>query len=84
MGSDVFEELKKGCHVAFDHEVSWKQNMRIVALVALLSHNKSLAKSFLMQCAKDCSTLRVSSKLGKPPPRIVIDMASKTTTSRIS
>ncbi len=58
-------------HIMFDRRVSWEQNMRIVAWVALLSHNKGLAKWFLMQCIKGCSTLRVSFKHEKPPPRIV-------------
>jgi hypothetical protein len=58
-------------HIVFDRAVSWKQNVRVVAWVTLLSHNKSLAKWFLMQCIKGCSTLRVSSKREKPPPRIV-------------
>jgi hypothetical protein len=55
----------------FDGGVSWTENMRVVAWVALLSHNRGLAKWFLMQCIKGCSTLRVSFKRKKPPPRIV-------------
>lgn len=51
--------------------LSHGQNMRIVAWVALLSHNKGLTKWFLMQCIKGWSTLRVSSKREKPPPRVV-------------
>jgi hypothetical protein len=70
-GFVILKSSNKCYHVVFDREVSWKQNMRVVAWVALLSHNKSLAKWFLMQCIKGCSTLRVSFKHEKPPPRIV-------------
>lgn len=58
-------------HVVFDRVVSWSENMRIVAWVALHSHNKGLLKWFMMQCIKGCSTLRVASKREKLPPRVV-------------
>jgi hypothetical protein len=58
-------------HVVFDRRTSWSENMHVVTWVALLSHNKGLAKWFLMQCIKGCSTLQVSSKREKPPPRVV-------------
>lgn len=58
-------------HVVFDRSVSWAENMKVVAWVALLSRNKGLAKWFLMQCIKGCSTLRVSPKREKPSPRVV-------------
>lgn len=67
----ILKSSKNCYHVVFDREVSWTQNMRVVAWVALLSHNKGLAKWFLMQCIKGCSTLRVSFKREKPSPRIV-------------
>jgi hypothetical protein len=69
-GFIILKSSERCYHVVFDRAVFWKQNMRIVAWVALLSHNKGLAKWFLMQCIKGCSTLRVSSKREKPPPRI--------------
>jgi len=58
-------------HVIFDREVSWSENMRIVAWVALLSRFEKLKTWFLMQCIKESSTLRVSPKKEKPSPRIV-------------
>ncbi len=64
-------------HVVFDRAVSWSENMRIVAWVALQSHSKSLCKWLLMQCIKGCSTLRVSPKREKPPPRIVYRYGSQ-------
>jgi hypothetical protein len=70
-GFVILKSSGKCYHVVFDRKASWKQNVRIVAWVALLSHNKGLAKWFLMQCIKGCSTLRVSSKREKPPPRVV-------------
>jgi len=45
--------------------------MSIIAWVSLLSHNHGLFKWFLMQCIKQGSTLRVSSKKDKPSPRVV-------------
>lgn len=70
-GFVILRSSENRYHIMFDRKVSWKQNMRIVAWVALLSHNKGLAKWFLMQCIKGCSTLRVSVKQEKPPPRVV-------------
>ena len=70
-GFIILKSSKNRYHVMFDRAVSWAENMRVVAWVALLSHNNGLAKWFIMQCIKGCSTLRVSSKREKPPPRIV-------------
>jgi hypothetical protein len=70
-GFIVLRSSRNRYHVVFDRVVSWSENMRVVAWVALLSHNEGLAKWFLMQCIKGCSTLRVSGKQEKPPPRIV-------------
>jgi hypothetical protein len=67
----ILKSSKNCYHVVFDREVSWTQNMRAVAWVALLSHNRGLARWSLMQCIKGCSTLRVSFKREKPSPRIV-------------
>lgn len=57
-------------HVVFD-QVSWSENVRIMAWVSLMSHKPRLLKSFLMQCIKQGSTLRVSRKGSKPSPRVV-------------
>jgi hypothetical protein len=70
-GFVILKSSKNRYHVVFDHVVSWAENMRVVAWVALLSHNKGLARWFLMQCIKGCSTLRVSPKREKPSPGIV-------------
>ena len=70
-GFIILRSSKNRYHVVFDRVVSWGENMRIVAWVALLSHNKGLARWFLMQCIKGCSTLRVSPKREKASPRIV-------------
>jgi hypothetical protein len=67
----ILKSSKNRYHVVFDREVSWSENIRIVAWVVLQSHSGSLCKWFLMQCIKGCSTLRVSSKCEKPSPRIV-------------
>ncbi len=67
----VLKSSKKCYHVVFDREVSWAENIRVVAWVALLSHSRGLQKYCLMQCIKGCSTLRMSQKQDKPAPRIV-------------
>jgi len=50
---------------------SARANMKTVAWVSLLSHNRKLQRWHLMQCIKESSTLRVSSKGSKPSPRTV-------------
>ena len=67
----ILKSSKNCYHVVFDRKVSWRQNMNVVAWVALLSSNRGLARWFLMQCIKGCSTLRVSVKSEKPQPRVV-------------
>ena len=71
---DGFILLKssEGCyHVVFNRKVDWTENMSIVAWVAELSHNVGLQKWHRMQCIKVGSTLRISPKGEKAPPRIV-------------
>ena len=58
-------------HVVFDRSVDWSENMRIVAWVSLLSHNRGMQNYHLMQCIKQSSTLRISTKKQKPSPIIV-------------
>ena len=68
----IILKSSEGCyHVVFDRPVSWSENMKIVAWVALLSHKMGLQRWHLMQCIKESSTLRVSPKMTKPSPRIV-------------
>ena len=70
-GFIILKSSKSNYHVVFDRTVSWKENMKIVAWVSLLSHNMKLLKWFVMQCIKEGSTLRVSPKRNKPSPRVV-------------
>ncbi len=62
--------LKK-THVLFDRKVDWTRNMMVVAWAAQLSRNVGLQRWHRMQCIKGKSTLRVSCKGGKNPPKIV-------------
>ena len=72
LGGFIILKSSKDCyHVVFDRSVSWSENMRIVAWVSLLSHNKGTQRYHLMQCIKQSSTLRISNKNQKPSPRIV-------------
>ena len=68
----IILKSSEGCyHVVFNRSVDWTENMRVVAWVAELSGNEGLRKWHRMQCIKIGSTLRISSKGEKPPPRIV-------------
>ena len=58
-------------HVVFDRPVSWSENMRILAWVALLSGHEKLQAYHRMQCIKESSTLRISPKKGKPAPVVI-------------
>ena len=70
-GYVILKSSERCYHVVFDRPVSWSENMKVVAWVALLSHRRELQRWLLMQCIKQSSTLRVSSKMDKPSPRIV-------------
>jgi len=76
-GFIILKSSDKCYHVVFNRKVSWSENMRIVAWVSLLSHNRGLTKWFLMQCIKGASTLRVSPKRDKPVPRVVFRYGSQ-------
>ncbi len=70
-GFIILKSSENSYHVVFNRPVSWSENMRVVAWVSLLSHNKALTKYLLMQCIKESSTLRVSEKQEKTSPRVV-------------
>ena len=71
MGFIILKSSEDCYHVVFNRPVSWSENMRIVAWVSLLSRKPKLQRWHLMQCIKEGSTLRISSKEDKPSPRIV-------------
>ena len=72
LGGFVILKSSLNCyHVVFNRKVSWSENMSIVAWVSLVSRHERLKQWFLMQCIKQSSTLRVSSKGMNPSPRIV-------------
>jgi len=70
-GFIIMRSSENNYHVVFNRRVSWSENMQVVDWVALLSHNSMLEKWLIMQCIKEGSTLRVSTKGDKPSPRIV-------------
>jgi hypothetical protein len=76
-GFIILKSSKNSYHVVFDKKVSWKENVKIMAWVSLLSQHKALTKWFIMQCIKEGSTLRVSAKKEKPEPRIVYRYGSQ-------
>jgi hypothetical protein len=70
-GFVILKSSENHYHVVFDRSVTWKRNMHIVAWVALESGNEKLRSYLVMQCIKESSTLRISSKSEKICPRIV-------------
>jgi len=70
-GFIILKSSQDNYHVVFNRKVSWSENVKILAWISLLSHNLKLLKWFVMQCIKEASTLRISPKGAKPPPRIV-------------
>ena len=70
-GFVILKSSENSYHVVFNRKVSWSENMKIVAWVSLLSHNRGLRRYLTMQCIKEGSTLRVSPKGEKQSPRIV-------------
>jgi hypothetical protein len=70
-GFIILRSSKNHYHVVFDRSVTWERNLPIVAWVALESGNPKLQRYLTMQCIKESSTLRVSSKANKASPRIV-------------
>lgn len=77
----ILESSPESYHVVFDRTVDWRENVRVIAWVALYVKKKSLDNWFKMQCIKQKPTLRVSKKhelggLVKTPPRIVFSEGS--------
>jgi hypothetical protein len=70
-GFIILKSSKNSYHVLFNRTVSWAENLKVVAWVALQSQNRGLIKWLTMQCIKQSSTVRVSKKKEKQFPRIV-------------
>jgi len=70
-GYVILKSSKNSYHVVFNKSVSWAENLKVVAWVALQSQNRGLIKWLVMQCIKKSSTLRISQKSQKHSPRIV-------------
>jgi hypothetical protein len=70
-GYVVLKSSRDHYHVLFNKTVSWEENTKIMAWVAVLSGNAGLRKWVLMQLIKGSSALRVSCKGDKASPRIV-------------
>jgi len=70
-GFIILRSSKNHYHVVFDRSVTWERNMYVVAWIALESKNSKLQRYLTMQCIKESSTLRISTKGEKPSPRIV-------------
>ena len=72
LGGFIILKSSANCyHVVFNRKVSWEENVKIIAWACLITKHKKLTGWFIFQCVKKGSTLRISSKKGKPSPRIV-------------
>ena len=67
----ILKSSESSYHVVFNRTVSWLENVKIMAWIAMESQIAKLKDYSLMQCIKMSSTLRVSPKKEKQPPRIV-------------
>ncbi len=70
-GYMILESSQDSYHVLFDDTVSWSRNVSIMAGLALITKHEPYVTWALLQCRKGCSTLRISAKGEKPPPKIV-------------
>jgi hypothetical protein len=70
-GYVILRSSRDHYHVVFNSTLSWEKNCKVMAWVSVISKNAGLKKWTLMQLIKGASTLRISSKQGKPSPRIV-------------
>jgi hypothetical protein len=76
-GFVILRSSKNCYHVVFDRKVTWNENVSIVAYVCLGSKHQKLTGWFILQCRQKASTLRVTRKKDKPPPRIVFRSGSQ-------
>lgn len=71
-GFIIFKSSGECYHVVFNKAVSWRQNVSIVAWTCyIIRFNLPLMRWLVMQCIKKSSTLRLSTKGGKPVPRVL-------------
>jgi hypothetical protein len=77
-GFIVFKSSGRCFHVVFDKAVSWRQNVAILGWTCYITRfSLPLMKYTIMQLIKKSSTLRISSKRRKRPPRIVYRFGSQ-------
>jgi len=70
-GLIILKSSASSYHVVFDRPVPWSKNVGIVAWVCLVTKHRRLTEWLVMQLIKKGSTLRVSSKKDKSPPRLI-------------
>jgi hypothetical protein len=70
-GFIIFQSSFSSFHVVFNRPVSWAENIMIMCWVALESQLQKLKDYVILQGRKGASTLRISSKGEKAPPKIV-------------
>ena len=73
----ILKSSKRHYHAVFDRHVDWAENTKYIGYACLWTHRIELLKWVVMQLVKGCSTIRVSNKGAKKPPRIVYRSGSQ-------
>ena len=67
----IYRCLKGNYLVIFNRVVNWNTNVKVMNWVGLESGNPNLKKYVTMQCIKKTSTVRISYKGDKKPPKVI-------------
>jgi hypothetical protein len=71
-GFIILKSSSKCYHVVFNKAVSWRQNQAVMGWACYATNfNLPLLRYLAMQCIKKSSTLRISGKGRKKPPKII-------------
>lgn len=70
-GFVILRSSRKNYHLLFNHTLSWRKNLHVVAWIAQQSKNKKISSWLLFQCIKESSTFRIGRKGKKKAPRVV-------------
>jgi hypothetical protein len=71
-GFIILKSSYKNYHVLFNKAVSWRQNQAVMGWACYITgFNLPLLRYLAMQCIKKSSTLRISGKGRKKPPKVI-------------
>lgn len=67
----IAKSSKHHYHVIFNKKLEWKQVVKIMSWIAIISRSLSVKNYVLLQLIRGESTLRLSTKKNKPIPRVI-------------